>query len=1017
MKMFDFDFRVAAIAFALVLATGCVSQSTVPESSQTEAGRADDLLVVDCLLPGQLRKLGQSMTFLSPRRATRTTASDCEIRGGEYVAYDRASYATALKVWLPQAQEGDPAAQTYVGEIYEKGLGIQPDYAIALAWYVKAAEQGYSRAQINLGYLYESGLGVPRDLTTAMNWYRRASGLTDANLEYVSSVEIAQRQAAAVQTKALQGEVVALRGELDALNKELGQRKKNLTVSEREADKLKQQLAELKQRAATSQIAPVVKKPANSAEAAALRSKLEAAESERERLVNEIASEQVVEADLRQQFQNTNDELQSQREKLASLQQELETSRVKLQQSESGRAGKDDQAEAENLKLRARVGSLEDLVESQEKSLSLLKKAHADKQQTLQQDIAIAGQREADLQKKISISNTELATLRLQLSERDEAMAGLQGQLEHMQQESRHLEESLRASQEETRQLHSSLEKTEYQLDRHRLELQAGENEMNLLRKELARQKTVTSATGEGQKRIEDLEASIAVLDASLKKQIMVMVETEKNYAADKAAMSDKLSRMNGKAQELQLALDSSNQNAESLKHQLELSETQKSLSGKEIDVLEAQLRKQEAQIALQKQEIYDMQAKISRQSAGAAEAMPKMTALIEPVEVGPTIEIIEPPVTIMRGTPTVTLRSVVKKIDIVGKVSPADGIFSLKLNDRPQKTNYSGLFQASIDVQSLDTPVRVVAVDRQGMRSVLDFVIHPQSAVQKRPAIDTGKTISSPDRAVNLGNFYALVIGNNNYRNINNLRTARNDATAVADILNHKYGFETTVLLDADRYAMYSALEKFRKELTEEDNLLIYYAGHGEFDRVNQRGYWLPVDAEADSTANWVPNVAITDIINVMSAKHIMVIADSCYSGTLTRSSVARLDAGISNSAKYEWYKAMSKARTRIVLSSGGVQPVADSDGGEHSVFAAALLSVLQSNEGILEGYTLYRNVQSMVKSNPLAAKLKQDPQYSPIKYAGHEAGEFLFPQVGGSAYLERDSVGMAVAALVLDL
>ena len=137
----------------LVFFTGCASQTQMVRQPNDSAREADDLLVIDCLLPGQIRKLGSNLTYLTPQRPVKTTASDCEIRGGEYVSYDRANYATALKVWLPQAKEGDPAAQTYVGEIYEKGLGIKADYPAAVHWYKLAAEQGYSRAQINLGYL------------------------------------------------------------------------------------------------------------------------------------------------------------------------------------------------------------------------------------------------------------------------------------------------------------------------------------------------------------------------------------------------------------------------------------------------------------------------------------------------------------------------------------------------------------------------------------------------------------------------------------------------------------------------------------------------------------------------------------------------------------------------------------------------------------------------------------------------------------------------------------------------
>src|SRR5881409_1465328 len=160
----------------MLVAAGCTAPSLSgqgPEqppspSSSAAPGRAEALFVVDCLLPGQVRKLGQ-MTFLTSRRPIKTSAQDCEIRGGEYISYDRADYRTSLNVWLPQAQTGDKEAQTYVGEIYEKGLGVAPDYAVAFVCYRKAAEQGHMRAQINLGYLYEKGLGVAKDPVQALD--------------------------------------------------------------------------------------------------------------------------------------------------------------------------------------------------------------------------------------------------------------------------------------------------------------------------------------------------------------------------------------------------------------------------------------------------------------------------------------------------------------------------------------------------------------------------------------------------------------------------------------------------------------------------------------------------------------------------------------------------------------------------------------------------------------------------------------------------------------------------------
>ena len=68
---------------------------------QAKGARAENFLIVDCLLPGQIRSLGRDMSYMSRREAIKTSANDCERRGGEYVALDRSNYATAPKVWLP----------------------------------------------------------------------------------------------------------------------------------------------------------------------------------------------------------------------------------------------------------------------------------------------------------------------------------------------------------------------------------------------------------------------------------------------------------------------------------------------------------------------------------------------------------------------------------------------------------------------------------------------------------------------------------------------------------------------------------------------------------------------------------------------------------------------------------------------------------------------------------------------------------------------------------------------------
>src|SRR6185436_1916770 len=113
------------------------------------------------------------------------------------------------------------------------------------------------------------------------------------------------------------------------------------------------------------------------------------------------------------------------------------------------------------------------------------------------------------------------------------------------------------------------------------------------------------------------------------------------------------------------------------------------------------------------------------------------------------------------------------------------------------------------------------------------------------------------------LGRYHAVVIGNQVYKHLPKLSTPATDARAVADLLRTEYGFQNIrLLVDASRAQMVRALDDVRRDLGEEDNLLIYYAGHGWLDREADRGYWLGVDAETDTRANWLSNADITDTL-----------------------------------------------------------------------------------------------------------------------------------------------------------
>lgn len=245
-------------------AAGCAAQNA-GGAGQLAPGGVQAMQIVDCLLPGQVRVLGRR-PYLTARRPARITAGECSARGGEYLAYDRANYRTALQVWLPSANQGDPAAQTVVGEIYEKGLGGSPNYEEAARWYRKAAEQGYSRAQFDLGTLYERGLGVPQDRLEALNWYRRASGLKKDDILFRSAAAAEQAEQRSRLTKQIEQrdeQIRDLRRQIDSLNEQLRKRDSDAAATGKTLESLRAQLQDLEANRAADQktLAALVQAP------------------------------------------------------------------------------------------------------------------------------------------------------------------------------------------------------------------------------------------------------------------------------------------------------------------------------------------------------------------------------------------------------------------------------------------------------------------------------------------------------------------------------------------------------------------------------------------------------------------------------------------------------------------------------------------------------------------------------------------------------------------------------------
>lgn len=99
-------------------------------------------------------------------------------------AYDRGDFETALRELKPAAENGDPVAQTKLGLMFVKGLGMERDAPAAVEWFRKAAAQGDPEGQYSLGVAYDIGDTGTKDPAQALLWYRKSAERGYAKAQY-----------------------------------------------------------------------------------------------------------------------------------------------------------------------------------------------------------------------------------------------------------------------------------------------------------------------------------------------------------------------------------------------------------------------------------------------------------------------------------------------------------------------------------------------------------------------------------------------------------------------------------------------------------------------------------------------------------------------------------------------------------------------------------------------------------------------------------------------------------------
>jgi uncharacterized protein len=369
--------------------------------------------------------------------------------------------------------------------------------------------------------------------------------------------------------------------------------------------------------------------------------------------------------------------------------------------------------------------------------------------------------------------------------------------------------------------------------------------------------------------------------------------------------------------------------------------------------------------------------ARLFRQASGQAGAAGRITIqLVDPVIVVPTPA--------QDGTaPRVPVRGQGERREVRGKVSSEAPLRQLMFNGRPLAVDAQGLFRAELDLSQGGPDARFVATDRHGGQASLAF----------RPVAGGDTVPTTPVRhGIPEARYHALLIANQAYRHWPRLHNPVNDAQDLKRMLEQRYGFQATLLADATRRDLFVAFNALRARLKPEDRLVVFYAGHGDIEESTGRGYWVPVDGERDNRSNWVSVVDVTDQINALGVRQVLVIADSCYSGTMARSALPVADADLVGERHWEALRSIAQLRARVALTSGGLEPVVDGGAGRNSLFASSLLDVLDAVQEPIETRRLFEALSARFSLRAQRLKVAQKPQYAPIRFAGHEAGDFVF-------------------------
>jgi TolB-like protein len=252
--------------------------------------------------------------------------------------------------------------------------------------------------------------------------------------------------------------------------------------------------------------------------------------------------------------------------------------------------------------------------------------------------------------------------------------------------------------------------------------------------------------------------------------------------------------------------------------------------------------------------------------------------------------------------------------------------------------------------------------------------------------------SMENDSKSSSIGKYHAIIISENQYLDdkIPDLTDPKNDADKLTSILISKYFFnqkDIIHLLDPTRGQILDAIEIKQKKLSQDDNLIIFYAGHGYWAEDLKMGYWLPSDAKVESKSSWISNNDLTLYLNAFQCNHILLISDACFSGGIFKArSISDMNPGT---------KRLYELKSRQAITSGNLEKVPD-----NSVFMRFFLKELELNKSVFYSTDqLFAKIRPNIQNNSNTL-----PLFGVIHNTGDEGGEFIFYSPLGDSTIQSE-------------